>query len=163
MRNPFRRREPDFEFPADLDPATKARLEALAQNLVGALPSAAILSVGGGMNRDTPEAREALLSFAATYGRCPFRVGQWITRREGTMGHGQGWPHLVIEVAATPHRNFYLDGNISPDRDPDYGARYDCRVLHQNSKGEVHAHWVESWLFEPMTDFAEVPQPEGDA
>lgn len=174
MRNPFRRHKPQ---PASLlqgFPALQALLEGVAQAddagrprvefiTGGEMPEGRTLSeiLGAGRPaRSEEETRAQLLAFATSYGRCPFRVGQWVTRREGSHGHGQGWPHLVVEVAATPHRNFYVDSRATPDRDPDYGARYDMRVLHANKGGEVHAHWVESWLFEAVPDFAEVPQPE---
>lgn len=135
----------------DAGESLEKALQALIGGASGSLPSG---------STDTPDLREKLLSFAETYGACPFTVGQWVTRRENCGGHGAGWPHLVVEVAHEPHRYFYLNGSVTPDRDPDYGARYDIRVLHQNKDGDVHAHWAESWCFEAIVEFAEVEGAE---
>ena len=148
MRNPFSRRSAEPE-QIDLPPEVRERFEAIAQGIADGLASrggAQVLT----LPPKVPEAvqRERMLALAEAYGRCPFQVGQFVRKREGTMGHGCGWLHLVIEVAETPHRFFYLDSSATPSRDPDYGALLDMLVMHINRDGDAHAHWVESWMFE---------------
>ena len=145
FRNPFRRRGSAL-LEVDL---TAMRFEPPAEGSGLGNLLAAMAGAGAGSAMPEPEVCAVLKSFAANYGRCPFHKGDFVTRRANTGGHGEGWPALVLEVSATPHQNFYLDSRTTPESDPDYGARYDMRILHRNADGRVHAHWVESWLFEP--------------
>lgn len=90
---------------------------------------------------------DLLRSWAVGYGKCPFKAGDLVTVRKGGTMHGEGWPHIVLEVAKEPMLS--TGGDESGWGSNTWGARLDMRVLHANDGGHVHAHWVESWQFEP--------------
>jgi hypothetical protein len=77
---------------------------------------------------------------------CPFRVGDVVTPRRGYAVAAEGRPHVVVEIADPPIRNF-SDGSGSYGSNS-YGVRIDIRVAHIH-RGRLIMHWAESWQFEP--------------
>lgn len=83
-----------------------------------------------------------------------FKVGDLCQPKPGGHAHGNSRPHLVVEVLAEPI--FYAPQaaeahSETPSFSKCWGQRLDMRVIHVGD-GEVHAHWVESWAFEPWPE-----------
>lgn len=96
--------------------------------------------------REPAMAAEALVEFQNSYAAflvgCPFKVGDLITPRRGTVVKGAGKPHVVLEVREKPEPNFAgEDGTVG------FGSRNDVRVasFHGNT---IARHWVESVDFD---------------
>lgn len=106
---------------------------------------------------------DMLRSWAASYGSCPFKAGDLVTPRKGAGMHGEGDPHVVLEALAEPVF-FQSHEDASAYSASTWGARVDVRVLHVNDSGHVHAHWGESWLYEPWapSEPFEIPHPSGE-
>lgn len=152
FRNPFARRRRGHVLELDLTALPGFTSCGHDRGLKDAGDALALMAAAiGGTRLPDAEVCAILTTYGETYGRTPFKTGDFVVRRPNTGGHGEGWPALVLEVSPTPHRNFYLDSRTTPEADPDYGARYDMRILHRNPDGRVHAHWCESWLFVPYT------------
>ncbi len=93
--------------------------------------------------------------FGVPWERPPFKIGDVCRPKPHSFAHGIKIPHLVIEVLAEPI--FYApQGAEAKDEQPTFskcwGQRLDMRVLHMAERGEIHAHWVESWTFEAWPD-----------
>lgn len=77
---------------------------------------------------------------AAYQARCPFKVGDIVTPKPTSTYADKGVPHVVLEVAADPIRDFET-GDCLLDN---YGCRLDIRVGVLIGD-EVVAYWQESW------------------
>jgi len=101
--------------------------------------------------RPLPEAQIATLrEISARYtAGCSFAVGDLVTPRAGTNLKDDGEPHIVVEIAAEPHRSFGPDVDATGSHA--YGKRLDMRVAHIAGVYAV-MHWVESWCFEPYRE-----------
>ncbi len=85
---------------------------------------------------------------------CRFNVGDLITPAQGAFIKWAGEPHLVIEVLETPVRMFDLVEEMGDVADPNFGARYDMRVLSPVVRPNdglmgIRAYMAESWLYKP--------------
>lgn len=79
---------------------------------------------------------------------CPFKPGDLVTPRPGYNKRGAGDPHIVLEVADSPHRNFVPCEDQSDTSSAHFGARLDVRV-GASMGGDYVAFWAESWVLEP--------------
>lgn len=107
---------------------------------------------GGPAARALPEADVATLrEIAERYARpCPFNPGDIITPLPGQYNNA-GEPHVVLEVAEFPIRNFDEGGHTSAFSNS-FGARLDIRVAlidYRHGEGRVECYWQESWRHEP--------------
>lgn len=99
-----------------------------------------------------PEAQKMELeNFLALYTQPnPYKVGDWIHPRKNGMLRGYGRPHIVVEVAETPHRNFQTNNSGSAE----YGRRHDIRVAtYSDTPGQenvVVTFWGEHHCYEPF-------------
>lgn len=79
---------------------------------------------------------------------CRFKPGDLVTPRPGGMLNGAGIPHIVLEVADPPIRNFPEDSDNQGSSA--YGTRLDVRVFgHHPVHGHACAWWQESWQLAP--------------
>ncbi len=81
-----------------------------------------------------------------------FEPRQLVTPRADSMLKDAGKPHVVLEIGA-PGSNRFVQSSPKDVGSPNFGARLDMRVASTCScdHGEILAHWVESWMFEPWT------------
>lgn len=100
------------------------------------------------LKRPLPEAQIATLRevSAAYQARCPFKVGDIVTPKPTSTYDDKGVPHVVLEVAANPIRDFE-PGNCLMHN---YGCRLDIRVGVLVGD-EVVAYWQESWQHQLYT------------
>lgn len=89
--------------------------------------------------------RETLASFSAG---CPFKPGDLVTPRANSDLRGAGRPQIVLEVLATPVRNFHVVEDQNDVASAAFGSRIDVRIARE-SHGEIVANWTESWKLEP--------------
>ncbi len=80
------------------------------------------------------------------------KVGDLATFDKSVPGHLKGQPCLIVDLMPDAAPQFVSDVEHSPMNDPDFGARYDVRIMHIDSGGIVHCHWVESWQLVPFVD-----------
>lgn len=80
--------------------------------------------------RPLPEAQVMTLNevFAAYSKPCPFKPGDIVTPRKTSRYSDVGMPHVVLEVAETPIRNFVATEDLSDITSSAFGARLDIRV-----------------------------------
>lgn len=100
-----------------------------------------------------PEAQVATLrEVAARYtAPCPFKVGDIVTAKAGYNTAGEGDPHIVLEIAGVPVRNFETGDDPRNSSSMAFGRRMDMRVAcFVDADGSINAFWVESWIFEPF-------------
>jgi hypothetical protein len=95
---------------------------------------------------------ETLKAAAVRYfGPAPFEPGDLVTPRADSPLKDAGRPHIVLEVDPMPQsfRTPIVHGDPNASI---FGARRDLRVavVCDCEHGEVVAHWVESWHFEPF-------------
>lgn len=108
-------------------------------------------------SQDIATLRAAAIRYA---GPAPFAPGDLVTPRADSPLKDAGRPHIVIEVDPTPEsfRTPVVHGDPNA---ASFGARRDLRVavVCDCEHGEVVAHWVESWHFEPFTLPGEASAP----
>lgn len=94
------------------------------------------------LKRPLPEAQIATLREvnAAYQARCPFKVGDIVTPKPTAIYEHVGVPHIVLEVAAVPIRDFE-PGSCTAFT---YGCKLDIRVGVLIGESVV-AYWQESW------------------
>jgi hypothetical protein len=114
-------------------------------------------AAGGGAAKAEPETAlpleervERLRALSLRYGTQPFKPGDLMTPREGTLLKGRGEPWIVLEVAEKPIYAFFADHPKAVDNHS-FGARLDLRVAHVFDNGDLRMWWVESTSFEPWT------------
>lgn len=78
------------------------------------------------------------------------KVGDLVTFDENVPGHLRGEPCQIVDLIPDAAPLFVADPDHSPCLDPDFGARYDARIMHIDSGGLAHCHWVESWQLVPF-------------
>ncbi|ELT50996.1 hypothetical protein [Brucella intermedia] len=79
---------------------------------------------------------------------CPFKVGDIVTPRKGSIYRGRGVPHIVLEVPAEPHFHFDHDDASRPA----YGARLDVRCACFVDNETTLLFWMESHWLEPWDE-----------
>lgn len=135
-----------MHWPWNKRPPAPFSLEGMLERLSDVTAAAAAMAEAE-KPRTLKEHAERVAAFGCTYGAaCRFKAGDVVTPRAGGPLHGEGWPHIVLEVFESPFRYFPDTNNGSASIE--YGARFDMRVLHENADGIIHAHVVESWLFD---------------
>ncbi|RWX72560.1 hypothetical protein [Mesorhizobium sp. M2A.F.Ca.ET.039.01.1.1] len=103
--------------------------------------------------RPIPEAQIATLreAFERYTNPCPFKPGDIVTPRKGFGYADAGEPHIVLEVAEKPIRNFEAPADVSNIYSSAFGSRVDFRVASlTDGRGEtaIVAYWQESWRHE---------------
>lgn len=100
------------------------------------------------LKRPLPEAQIATLreASAAYQARCPFKVGDIVTPKPTAIYEHIGVPHVVLEVAANPIRDFEPGSCTAVT----YGCRLDIRVGVLIGES-VAAYWQESWQHQLYT------------
>lgn len=83
---------------------------------------------------------------------CPFKVGDVVTPRVNSALRHSGKPHRVVEVYAEPHRSWNGEASL-----PQFGARYDMRVMAMNDFHQIIVWSAESWVYEKWS-----PEMEND-
>ncbi len=97
------------------------------------------------LKRPLPEAQIATLreASAAYQERCKFKPGDIVTPKPTSTYDNKGVPHIVLEVAAVPIRDFE-PGSCTAFT---YGGKLDIRVGVLIGESVV-AYWQESWQHE---------------
>jgi len=81
---------------------------------------------------------------------CAFKVGDLVTPRAHYNVRGAGRPHVVVEVFATPVRNYDCVESVSDIASQAFGSKNDIRVVAEDRE-QIVPFVVESWKFEPYT------------
>lgn len=78
---------------------------------------------------------------------CPFKPGDLVTPRANANYTDRGVPHIVIEVADQPIRNFTTE-DVHDIASHAFGCRLDVRVAVIADGERTVAFWQESWQLE---------------
>lgn len=103
----------------------------------------------GQKSRPIDEAQ--VMELEALYARyiapCPFKPGDLVTPRQNSNYTDNGVPHIVLEVAEIPLRNFTTKEphDVSSHA---FGCRLDVRVGLIADGERMIAFWQESWQLE---------------
>lgn len=84
---------------------------------------------------------------------CPFKVGDYVTPLKSSHLKHAGKPHVVIEVLKEPIRHWTGDSSM-----PEFGGKFDMRVVAYNDIHSIISWTSESWLFQKWT-----PDMENDS
>jgi hypothetical protein len=93
-------------------------------------------------------------AFARYERGCEFRPGDLVVPTSNAGQRYKGEPHIVLEVAETPHQSFEFGGEVGDVSSSSYGSRLDMRVAivaENNGEHPLMAFWVESWQFLPYS------------
>lgn len=101
--------------------------------------------------RPPPSLHEAQIAelalLLARYGRCPYKVGDWVTPRQNSCFDLAGEPHVVVEVLADP-RIVWNDSHPYTS----VNGRFDMRVARVNPTGDLTMFWVEACWFDKYVE-----------
>lgn len=86
--------------------------------------------------------------YAAYAAGCCFKAGDLVTPKRGFNLHGEGAPHIVLELAPVPIRNFSAETPRETCSNV-FGRRMDVRVACFARNGQYDSFWMESWTLEP--------------
>lgn len=129
--------------------------------LLGALISGALQDAATKAERKAPRPlAEDLATLQAASDRfqrgLTFEPGQLVTPRADSGIRDVGRPHIVLDVE--PEASTSKGGEVGTSG---FGRRLDMRVACTCAcdHGEIQAHWVESWMFDPWTPPADAAAP----